>query len=228
MPAGALGKPIAENVAVYDPGTSTECARAHFDGDGRLLNPAQAVGEIVDTKPRNSFEGYYNNEDALASKLRDGVYWSGDLAYRDDDGWFYFAGRSNEWMRVDSENFAAGPVERIMGRCPQVRSVAVYAVPDERVGDRVMVALEVDDLATFQVDQFDEFLAQQRDMGTKWVPSFVRLSTELPKLASMKLDKTSLREEAWRAPDVWWRPGRGERLRPLTAADAEAMAHLLA
>ena len=49
-----------------------------------------------------------------ASKVRDGVYWSGDLAYRDADGWFFFAGRSNEWLRVDGENFAAGPVEAIV------------------------------------------------------------------------------------------------------------------
>ena len=116
------------------------------------------------------FEGYYKNEEALASKVRDGIYWSGDLAYRDEDGWFYFAGRSNEWLRVDGENFAAAPVERIVARHPHVRSVAVYAVPDERVGDSVMVAIEVDDPDAFDVEELDAFLAMQRDLGTKWVP----------------------------------------------------------
>jgi fatty-acyl-CoA synthase len=227
MPAGALGKPMGDEVAVYDPETSAECPPARFDGDGRLANAEDAVGEIVHTKPGTSFEGYYNNDEALASKLRRGIYWSGDLAYRDDDGWFYFAGRSNEWLRVDSENFAAAPVERIAGRYRGVRSVAVYAVPDERVGDRVMVALEVDDIGGFDVSGFDEFLAEQRDMGTKWMPSFVRTSAELPKLASMKLDKTRLRHEAWTVPGVWWRPLRGEPLRPLTEGDVRAMAHLL-
>ena len=46
-------------------------------------------------------------------------------AYRDADGWFFFAGRSNEWLRVDGENFAAAPVERIVLRAPGVRSTAV-------------------------------------------------------------------------------------------------------
>ncbi|MDP9332861.1 MAG: AMP-binding protein, partial [Actinomycetota bacterium] len=152
MPPGALGTADAA-IAVYDPATGEECARARFDPTGRLLNADEAVGEIVNTRPGTAFEGYYRNEEAVASKVRDGIYWSGDLAYRDEEGWFYFAGRSNEWLRVDSENFAAAPVERIVGRYPQVRSVAVYAVPDERVGDRVMVAIEVDDVEGFDVEK---------------------------------------------------------------------------
>jgi fatty-acyl-CoA synthase len=81
------------------------------------------------------------------------------------------------------------------------------------------VAVEVDDVDAFDVAAFDDFLAQQRDMGTKWAPSFVRVSAELPKLASLKLDKTRLRADAWQAPHVWSRPKRGEPLRPLRAAD---------
>src|SRR6185295_3668340 len=151
------------------------------------------VGEIVNVAPGETFEGYYRNEEANVSKVRDGIHWSGDLAYRDQDGWFYFAGRSNEWLRVDGENFAAAPVERIVARHPHVRSVAVYAVPDERVGDSVMVAIEVADPDAFEVEELDSFLAAQRDFGTKWIPTFVRVDTELPKLASMKVDKTRLR-----------------------------------
>jgi fatty-acyl-CoA synthase len=226
MPPGSLGT-ADETIAVFNPETSEECPRARFDDEGRLLNADEAVGEIVNTDSGAMFEGYYRNEDARSSKFRSGIYWSGDLAYRDEDGWFYFAGRSNEWLRVDSENFAAAPVERIVSRHPRVRSAAVYAVPDERVGDRVMVAIEVNDTEAFDVNEFDEFLGQQRDLGTKWIPSFVRVAGELPKLASMKLDKTRLRREAWRAPAVMWRPGRGDRLRPMTSADAEALAHLL-
>ena len=48
--------------------------------------------------------------------MRHGMYWSGDLAYRDADGWIYLAGRTADWMRVDGENIAAAPVERILSR----------------------------------------------------------------------------------------------------------------
>ncbi len=226
MPRGALGT-AADTVKVLDPETGVECPRAVFDEDGRVTNLDEAVGEIVETQPTSGFEGYYRNAAATEERFRDGAYWSGDLAYRDADGWLYFAGRSNDWLRVDGENFAAGPVEAILGRHPDVRSVAVYAVPDDPVGDRVMVALELWAGATFDAAAFDAFLATQPDLGPKWVPAFVRVDDELPKLSSMKVDKKALRRDAWRSAGVVWRPAKGEALRPLTDEDRDALAPLL-
>jgi fatty-acyl-CoA synthase len=226
MPEGALGT-AAETVKVIDPGTGQERVPARFGPDGRALNLDAAVGEIVETAPASGFEGYYNNEEATRARFRDGWYWSGDLAYRDANGWLYFAGRSNEWLRVDGENFAAAPLEAIILRHPDVRSVAVYAVPDDPVGDRVMAAIELRDGAAFEPAGFDAFLAAQPDLGTKWLPSFVHVTAELPKLASMKVDKAALRRDAWRAPEVYWRPTRGEPLRPLTDGDRGVLEPLL-
>jgi fatty-acyl-CoA synthase len=95
------------------------------------------------------------------------------------------------------------------------------------VGDRVMAAIEVADIDRFDLDDFDRFLAQQRDLSPKWVPSFARPTTSLPKLASMKIDKTRLRREAWLAPGTYFRSARGAPLRPLTPADVERLAHAL-
>jgi fatty-acyl-CoA synthase len=229
MPAGALGKPAGESrtVKVLDPETGLECPPAEFDNNGKVINMDTAVGEIVETKPISSFEGYYKNEAATSTRFRDGCYWSGDLAYRDREGWFYFAGRSNEWLRVDGENFAAAPVEAIIARHPMVRAVAVYAVPDDPVGDRVMAAIEVVGDKALQATDFDAFLAGQPDLGPKWVPFFVRFVPELPKLASMKIDKQRLRRDAWEHEDVWWRPGRGSSLVPLQDSDRDRLRHLL-
>ena len=226
MPPGALGI-AADTVKVLDPETGDECPPAVFDEHGRVTNLDVATGELVETQPTAGFEGYYRNEAATQQRFRDGAYWSGDLAYRDADGWLYFAGRSNEWLRVDGENFAAAPVEAILGRHPDVRSVAVYAVPDDPVGDRVMAALELRDGAAFDSAALDTFLDAQPDLGPKWVPSFVRITDELPKLSSMKLDKTRLRHEAWQVGDVVWRPTRHDRLRPLTEEDRRALDPLL-
>ena len=226
MPDGALGS-SDPTVKVLDPDTGEECPRVVFNPDGGATNLEEAVGEIVETAPTSGFEGYYNNEEATTARFRGGWYWSGDLAYRDAEGWLYFAGRSSEWLRVDGENFAAAPVEAIVGRHPDVRSVAVYAVPDDPVGDRVMVALELRNGSTFDPEAFDTFLAAQPDLGTKWVPAFVRTTAELPKLASMKIDKQRLRREAWRSDPVFWRPGRSEPLRPLHDADRARLDSLL-
>jgi len=226
MPRGSIGRGD-DHIAVYRADTGRECPRAEFDPHGRLVNADAAIGEIVNTAPGDGFEGYYRNAEARASKVRDGIYWSGDLAYRDANGWFFFAGRSNEWLRVDGENFAAGAVEAIIMRYPRARSVAVYAVPDDPVGDRVMVSIEVADVDAFDVRELDDFLARQGDLGPKWIPSFVRPAVELPKLASMKIDKTRLRKEAWLSPGTYWRPARGAALRPLTPADLTRLAHVL-
>ena len=97
-----------------------------FDADGRLLNADAAIGEIVNPDGGGGFEGYYNNPEADAERVRDGVYWTGDLGYRDEHGFFYFAGRSGDWLRVDGENFAATPGRagaRAPSRCRARRGV---------------------------------------------------------------------------------------------------------
>jgi fatty-acyl-CoA synthase len=226
MPDGALGH-ADDTVKVVNPGTGQECPPARFGAGGRPLNLHEAVGEIVQTAMTHGFEGYYKNAEATADRLRDGWYWSGDLAYRDTDGWLYFAGRTNEWLRVDGENFAAAPVEAIIARHPDVRSAAVYAVPDDPVGDRAMVALELEAGAEFDPQSFDEFLGRQSDLGPKWVPAFVRVTSELPKLASMKIDKMRLRREAWQEGRVYWRPAKNDGLRLLEESDRATLALLL-
>jgi fatty-acyl-CoA synthase len=226
MPSAALGQ-AADTVKVLDSETALECPPAEFDVEGQVTNWSAAVGEIVETAPSGGFEGYYKNEEATQARFRDGAYWSGDLAYRDREGWFYFAGRSNEWLRVDGENFAAAPVEAIISRFPGVRSVAVYAVPDDPVGDRVMAAVEVEGDRPVDPGEFDRFVAEQPDLGTKWKPAFVRFVHELPKLASMKIDKQRLRRDAWRNDDVWWRQEKNGPLEPMTEADRDNLERLL-
>ena len=146
-PSGSIGKGYP-GVSVYHAETVTECAPAVFDEHGALTNFDDAVGELVNTYGVGGFTGYYNDQAATEERMRHGMYWSGDLAYRDADGWIYLAGRTADWMRVDGENLAAGPVERILQRLPEINHVAVYAVPDERVGDQVMAAIVLNDGAT--------------------------------------------------------------------------------
>jgi fatty-acyl-CoA synthase len=225
MPKEALGRPLpGADVVVLDPETGRECPPARFGPEGRLENAGEAIGEIVGRDALASFEGYYANAEADAERGRDGWYWTGDLAYRDEEGTFYFAGRTADWLRVDGENFAAAPVERVLGRHTGVASVVVYAVPDPRTGDQVMAALELDAGARFDADAFGAFLAAQPDLGTKWAPRFVRVVDAIPLTATGKVDRNPLRAERWRTPDpLWWRPAAGEAYRPFTADDADAL-----
>jgi fatty-acyl-CoA synthase len=232
-PEGSLGLP-SEDVVVVDPATGRECPRAVFDTAGALVNGSEAVGEIVNRSGPGRFEGYYNDPDATAERLRDGWYWTGDLAYRDGAGWFWFAGRGGDWLRVDSENLTAGPIERVLVRFPDVAAVAVYGVPDPRSGDQVMAALELLPGHPFDPGAFGAFLASQGDLGTKWVPSFLRVTGALPQTANGKVTKTSLRSEGWwQGDDPLYRlrsaPSGGPPVyEPLGPADAAALRDQLA
>ena len=205
-PRGALGV-AGPDTCVLDPDSEEECPRAIFDERGRLLNADVCIGELVNKAGGSSFEGYWSNDQAMEDRTRNGWYWTGDLAYRDEAGFFYFAGRDHDWIRVDGENFATAPVERILSRFSGVVLAAAYAVPDEHVGDQVMAALELSESTTFDPDDFASFLASQDDLGTKWAPKYVRISKDLPKTATSKVVKKSLRAERWRTSDpVYWRP----------------------
>jgi len=216
-PPGALGR-APEGTVVLDPATGEECPPARFDDQGRLVNAAEAIGELVSRGGAAGFEGYWRNEEAEQARLRQGWYWTGDLAYRDEAGFFYFAGRDHDWLRVDGENFAAAPVERILSRHPDVVLAAVYAVPDTTVGDQVMVALELrPEAPAFDPEAFDRFLYAQGDLGTKWSPRYVRISGSLPVTATNKVLKRVLRAERWRTNDpVWWRPAAADPYELLT------------
>jgi fatty-acyl-CoA synthase len=219
QPRGALGR-AAEGICILDPETGDECPPAEFDEQGRLLNPEECIGEIVNKAVGSGFEGYYNNDEANNQRMRNGWYWTGDLGYRDADGWFYFAGRDFEWLRVDGENFAAAPIEGIVMRFPGVVLAAAYAVPDTEVGDQVMVAIQLNDPFTFDAAAFDAFLTEQRDLGTKWSPRYVRVTSELPVTHTAKVLKRQLRAQRWETDEpVWWRPTKGAPLRPMTADD---------
>jgi fatty-acyl-CoA synthase len=178
-----------------------ECALAEFDANGVLLNAVEAIGELVTSAPV-MFEGYWENPDAEGERVRDGYYWTGDLVYRDDKGFFWFAGRADDWLRVDGENFAAAPVARALERHPDVVAAAVYAVPDPTVGDQVMAALQLRPDATFDGNSFGGFVAAQNDLGRKWVPRYVRVSASLPTTATAKILVRQLRTEGLDCTDT--------------------------
>jgi fatty-acyl-CoA synthase len=193
-PPGALGR-LPADIAILHPDTEQPCPPARFADDGTLLNPDEAIGELVNVAGSGSFAGYYNDPDAEASRLRNGRYFSGDLAYADADGFCYFAGRTGDWLRVQGENLGTAPIERVLLRHPAVADVAVYGVPDGHVGDQVVAALVLADGAVFDPGEFAVFLAAQSDLGPKQRPTRIRIVAELPRTPTFKVLKRVLAAE---------------------------------
>jgi fatty-acyl-CoA synthase len=229
-PPGALGL-AGPGVAILDE-HGRECAVARFDAAGRLCNPEEAVGEIVNTAGTGMFEGYYKNPEADAARTRGGRFHTGDLGYRDARGFVYFAGRDVEWLRVDGENFLARPVEEILQRHPDVVLAAVYGVPDAEAGDRVMAALQLREGAAFDAAAFGGFLASQPDLSPKWVPTWLRIVPELRRSESNKVLKRELQREGFLGVEgpypLWWRPRGADVHRPFTASDLRGLRELFA
>ncbi|OBF41084.1 acyl-CoA synthetase [Mycobacterium sp. ACS1612] len=190
-PPGALG-PLPPGTEIIDVETGKPC-------------PPGVTGELVNTSDAGRFEGYYNDPDAEAERMRDGIYHSGDLAYRDENGYAYFAGRLGDWMRVDGENLGSAPIERVLLRHPDVVEVAVYGIPAPDVGDQVMAALVLRDGARFDADKFSAFLAEQSDLGPKQWPSYVRVGMELPRTETFKVVKRQLQAEGTECGDPVYR-----------------------
>lgn len=186
-PEGSLG-PLTDEVAVVDVDTGQPC-------------PPGKIGELVNPRGRGQFRGYYRDPDAENARMAGGVYHSGDLAYRDEDGFIYFAGRLGDWMRVDGENLGTAPIERVLLRHDDVIEAAVYAIPDPAVGDRVMAALVLSSGAEFDAARFRAFLAAQTDLGPKQWPSFVRVAEALPRTETFKVLKRHLSAEGLECAD---------------------------
>ncbi|MEV7975157.1 long-chain-fatty-acid--CoA ligase [Streptomyces sp. NPDC086519] len=216
-PDGAVGR-AGPGLVVLDQESGQECPPAVFDSGGRLLNGEQAIGELVNRAP-NPFEGYWRNPQAEAERRRGGWYWTGDLFYRDGAGYLYFAGRTDDRIRVDGENLAAAMIENIVARYEGADAVAVYGVPDPVTGDQVMATVA----GRFEPLEFAEFLLAQPDLGTKMAPRFVRVVERMPVTATNKIQRAALRREGvWCADPVWWRPPGERTYRRLTKEDAEA------
>jgi fatty-acyl-CoA synthase len=211
-PPGALGL-VGEAVKVVDE-AGHALPPARFDGAGRLVNAQECVGEIVNTAGVGPFEGYYNNAEANAQATRGGWYWSGDLGYVDDRGFLYFAGRNADWIRVDGENFPAGPIEAALARHPDVMFSAVYGVPDASAGDQVMAALLLRDGVAFDSGAFARWLDRLADVGPKWRPRYVRIAGALPTSPTNKILKRTLVHEKFRpdrcGDDQLWVRQRGD------------------
>jgi fatty-acyl-CoA synthase len=199
-PAYALG-PAPPGVRIVDD-DGIDTPRARFSEHGQLLNPEECVGHLVQTKPVGAFSGYYKNEEATREYTRWGWLWTGDLAYIDDNGYVYFAGRGQDWIRVDGENFLGAPIEEIIARHPAVIMASVYGVPDPESGDQVMACVAVADPIQFDVVEFSTWLRSQQDLSPKWLPRFLRVSRDLPLNGSNKVLKRVLMRDKFRLDQV--------------------------
>ncbi|MFN8634845.1 MAG: AMP-binding protein [Chloroflexota bacterium] len=106
-----------------------------LDPDGNEV-PDGEVGELYSRTPY-TFDGYWNDPEKTADAFRDGWCSVGDLARRDEDGFFHLVDRKSNMIITGGENVYPSEVESVLGAHPAVQDVAVVGIPDEKWGEAV-------------------------------------------------------------------------------------------
>ncbi len=176
------------------------CGKA---GPGQEIRLLDAAGnEVPDGTPgemwaKNSWLAeYFNKPEATARSTRDGYFSVGDIAYKDEEGYYYICDRKIDMIISGGVNIYPAEVEAALSAHPAVGDVAVIGVPDERWGESVKAVVELRPGATATADELIDFCGQHLADYKK--PRSVDFVEALPRNPAGKLLKTLIREPYWR------------------------------
>jgi 2,3-dihydroxybenzoate-AMP ligase/mycobactin salicyl-AMP ligase len=161
--------------------------------DGSEL-PRGEQGELV-LKGPGVFTGYYNNpEENKKAFTTEGFFRTGDVARIDQRGYITLTGRIKEMINRGGESISATEIERLINRHPDVAAVAVIAMPDTDMGERVCAYIEPRAGAEMTFDGVISFLKDQK-ASVLQLPERMEFIDAMPYTGAQKLDKKALRED---------------------------------
>jgi len=153
--------------------------------------PDGEIGELVLRGPVCS-PGYWNNPKATAETIQNSWLHTGDLVRKDEEGYFYVAGRKKDMFISGGENVYPVELERVLSTHPAIREIAVIGVPDAKWGEVGKACVVLNQGAQLSAEDLLKFC---RDLVAKFkVPKYVEFYTELPKGDSGKILKRKLNE----------------------------------
>jgi long-chain acyl-CoA synthetase len=157
--------------------------------------PAGERGELL-VRGTSLFRGYWNRPEVNQEVFVDGWFRTGDVAYLDDEGYLYIVDRIKDLIIRGGENIGCGQVEAALLAHPDVHEAAVYAVPDERLGEEV--GATVYGSPSLDAEALKAYLAEH--LARFEVPRYIEIANEpLPRTASGKILKRQLRDETMAA-----------------------------
>jgi long-chain acyl-CoA synthetase len=164
------------------------------DTSGRELEAGQR-GELA-ARGANVMGGYWNNPQETALAFRAGMFRTGDVGYRDADGYFYLLDRAKDMIVTGGENVYSGEVEAVIYEHPAVLEAAVFGIPDPQWGEAVAACVVRKPGRSLSAD--DLIAHCRRLLASYKIPRHIEFSeTELPKSGSGKILKRLLRERFW-------------------------------
>ena len=174
---GSVGLPIQETRIV--------------DAAGRDAHPG-AAGEILVRGPK-VFAGYLDDPEANAAAFTgDGWFRTGDIGFRDQDGFLYLTGRLSEVINRGGTKISPGEVDAALGAHPAVKEAAAFALPDDLLGEDVAVAVVLEAGAALTPREARRWLLDR--LSSHKVPRRIWVVDELPRTAMGKLRRRALTE----------------------------------
>ena len=196
---GSMGKPIPSNFAKV------------VDGQDQELSPYQA-GELIFKfiDPLIQLPEYYKMPEATSEKTRGGWLRTGDYAYMDEEGYFYFVDRKKDAIRRRGENISSYEVEKIINSHPDVLESAAVGVPAEMGEDEVRIYVVLKPGRSLTPEELVAYCEPR--MAYFMIPRYVEFMDALPKTTTEKVLKAALKESGLN-PNTWDREKAGYQVR---------------
>ena len=175
---GSCGLPIGNEMKVVD------------DDENEV--PAGELGEIV-LRGENILKGYFKNPEATASAFRGGWFHTGDIGYRDKDGFFFIVDRKSDMIIRGGENIYPREIDEVLSQHPAVAAAATIGVPDPLYGEEVAAFIVLKDGK--KVSEADLISHCQKDLADYKCPKTIRIVKEIPKGPTGKLLKRELAKQ---------------------------------
>ncbi len=186
-----------------------ECEIRLVDDDGNDV-PVGEPGEML-VKTPGMFRGYLNRPEATAEVLVDGWFHTGDLASRDERGFYYFIGRKKDIIRRSGENVAAAEIEDVIRSHPKVQEVAVIPVPDELRGEEIKAYVLPVDGEPITPDEIVSHCAER--LAKYKVPRYIEFrDTDFERTPSLRVRKEVLKAQGDLVAGAWDREAEHGRV----------------
>ncbi len=184
--------PLDANMRVGSIGVPVASTDAKVVDEAGKEQPNGETGELIIKGPQ-VMAGYWQRADETAKTVRNGWLWTGDMAKRDDDGFFYIVDRKKDMILVSGFNVFPNEVEEVLVSHPKVLEAAVVGIPDESSGEIVKAYVVARD-KTLTIEELKKHCSEQLT-GYKRPRQF-EFRDELPKTNVGKILRRALRDEA--------------------------------
>jgi len=178
--AGSIGVPVCD-------------VEVSVQNDEGTILPADVIGEIC-VRGRNVMLGYWNQAAETAKAMRGDWLLTGDIGYRDPDGYFYITDRKKDMLLVNGINVYPREIEEVLYKFPGVKEAAVIGLPDARKGEQPLAFVAAHDGVELQEGPVLQFMRQH--LADYKVPRQIVFVPALPRNATGKVLKTELRKAA--------------------------------